>query len=423
MPFGFDGVLMRSFWFRAAQSALEEVCDYYLNEVAAENGLHERWDPFGIVIVTVATYDKIFSKQYPAMGYMQQSELVFSVPVIKTNIHGWPVELGVFTPYCYVDNDWSMVGGREMLGYPKLLGWFDLPRLGPAPGPPGVSGITIRANVMEHFHEDEKLERKPVLWTDNTPAPAPLPYPANVDDPNDPNVVASLRKLWPFGPPELYEGDAAPIVEAGLPELVAKYAGSSQLNVGIKQLRDPGMPELACYEGLTTTILEVTRFRGAGRLPDKPIHFPEYASLNIFRRLGLGYDPGAAIEPIWSQWYYGDFVNGESRNLVQRIHPPWNVPHGDLAEDLSAIYRDAIDDSFEQWQESAEKIMRLRYGPMDYFMDVMDGYLRAMQVSRYVSERLSGSFPMPVPRPPGLPSQAGEAGSARRSPPADRSPR
>ena len=70
---------------------------------------------------------------------MRQFELYFRVYLVKF-VQFWdliwlpvPAMIG-FLPYIYVDNVWSLIAGREISGFPKLLANFEIPS--PQTNPP-----------------------------------------------------------------------------------------------------------------------------------------------------------------------------------------------------------------------------------------------------------------------------------------------
>ena len=51
------------------------------------------------------------------LGYSSQHELMFSIPVVFTNLFGIPLAVGMFVPHICVDEAFSMITGREVVGF------------------------------------------------------------------------------------------------------------------------------------------------------------------------------------------------------------------------------------------------------------------------------------------------------------------
>ena len=89
-----------------------------------------------MVMMEILNYPALASTTPPwnGLGRVQQKELLFSIPVIMIRA-GFVVETGIFIPYIFVDDQGSMLTGREVLGLPKLLATFEIPAGFPQSGP------------------------------------------------------------------------------------------------------------------------------------------------------------------------------------------------------------------------------------------------------------------------------------------------
>ena len=138
-PYKFPGVSIRSFRLEADLDALTTLCDKLLNGVGtlAQRGFEYR-PILPFVDLEVLTYPRMESEvpKHRDKGFTSQHELYFRLLVAKIEqIIGIPVptEIAVFIPYIFVDNNWSVVAGREVIGYPKVRASFELPNANPYP--------------------------------------------------------------------------------------------------------------------------------------------------------------------------------------------------------------------------------------------------------------------------------------------------
>ncbi len=333
-PYKFDGVILRSFILKAKFANLQGICKEYLNSVATENRKGFLWIPLstmngvGLVMLQIVTYKRMSNLQRPDLGYVSQSECIFSIPILQEHPKGIPVAIATFTPYCFVDDGWSMVSGREVLGYPKTEGWFQIP------ADPRATGIKVEADVMPTLGKQSKLERQPVVEIDSAdeqvvaqPAPAP--------------ATASGQELsWPFGPVnDLYRYGSHKVASNILP-LLDRHAGKSQPIVTLKQFRDATEVDSACYQAINHFSINLTRFEDGGALPKAQVHLPDYASLKIAQSLGME----TTVTPIWAHWFKANF-NLLDVNTICSTHP-YNkttplqpaAGYGDLFNEIQSLY-------------------------------------------------------------------------------------
>ena len=225
---------------------------------------------------------------------------------------------------CFVDDDWSMVSGREVLGYPKTEGWFDIP------DDPRATGIKVEAEVMPTLGKRSKMERWPVVEIDS----------AQEQVVAQAATASGQKGSWPFGPiNDLYRWGSYKVASHILP-LLDRHAGKSQPTVTLKQFRDPTEVESACYQAINHFTINLTKFQDGGALPKAQVHLPEYASLKIAQSLGLE----TTVTPIWAHWYKADFNLLDVKTICS-THPR-NVPapkrpasgFGDYFNEIQSLY-------------------------------------------------------------------------------------
>src|SRR5688572_127661 len=120
-PYEFRGLSVRVFPLRANLDALQQLANDYLNCVPPEVGRFRAVVPYAYL--AFLDYGQITEHVLP-IGWFAQTEVFLSVPVEwytvvngRWTFHDW----AVFTPYIFVNDDFSVPMGRMLYGFPKTL--------------------------------------------------------------------------------------------------------------------------------------------------------------------------------------------------------------------------------------------------------------------------------------------------------------
>src|SRR6202012_2603928 len=77
----------------------------------------------------------------------------------------------LFFPFIYVDNSWSMISGRNVIGFPKVMARFHpTPVLGANP-----FNITVSALALDTYAPTTELKWHPIVEINATSSVAPQP--------------------------------------------------------------------------------------------------------------------------------------------------------------------------------------------------------------------------------------------------------
>ncbi len=277
-PWSFEKVHIQGSALEASYTRLSDLCDRRLNAVVRAAGGDFTFKPIeslhgsSPVFVLMSAYPKFYSLDpvYREYGVFAQKELCYAVPVIKW-VEDVPAELGLFLPYLFLDNDWSIITGREVLGLPKMLGSFHYPDSEPS-GP----AVKVYARIFEKYGRRARM-------TDG------LVTQIQVGD------GAPPRKKVPIDPffgayEELFTGDAPFVpdddVRDFLHDRISRIAYSM---LGLKQFRHAHQPELACTRCVVEAGVADLKIRRAKLLPPVAVEVPDYphGSLRIAQELGL----------------------------------------------------------------------------------------------------------------------------------------
>lgn len=282
-PYTFKDVRLRGFTLTASYDRLAQLCDRFLNF----DGLH--YQPFptllpglSIVYLQALTYGAIRSlvPLYEQSGFVQQDEIYFTIPVIDPRTGDY----GLFTPIIFVSNPWSLTAGREVLGFPKGLGQFELPMDVDHPYP-----IRVQTMAFQEFHPATRLSWGPLLEI--------------LEKPGTPAAIETdLKDLWPFGDLRGLHGDRGPVplkkdYFQRLEEIARRMSYSS---LQLKQFRGV-LAAKAAYQKVVRSTVKLTALDDGGLLPPARLELFETQTLPVAEILGLDVRDGF-VEPYIPFW-------------------------------------------------------------------------------------------------------------------------
>jgi Acetoacetate decarboxylase (ADC) len=127
--YSFTDVQITGYRLRADPEQLQRLCDRYLNEPFPDREYVYR-PATPNVVVEVLKYGAMTSSRPPRgiepTDKDSQHELIFRILVGRSEDGSSAArDPRVFCPVVVVDSAWSQISGREVLGYPKLIGHFD----------------------------------------------------------------------------------------------------------------------------------------------------------------------------------------------------------------------------------------------------------------------------------------------------------
>ncbi len=282
-PFTFPGVTVRSFQIEADWDKMNAVCDAALNigDFADRGFLYRPLPGFPYVSLDILTYPRMEDDNldFRGRGYSEQHECYFRIFVVKYVLFSGfllPVDVSGFFPYMFVDEPWSMISGREVLGLPKVLAEFAIP------DPQG--DIVVSTEVLNPYNPATKLAVKPAVTVHPAPAAAAAPQ-------------ARPTYEWPWG--FLDVGLLDPTHQTLLQQAPLALAGGFS-TVQIKQFRDGGNDAYACYQALLRGAFTVSNVQLQSVPAPSEIDIPRYDSLQIASNLGLLPAAGSTFyKPKW----------------------------------------------------------------------------------------------------------------------------
>jgi hypothetical protein len=273
-PYNFPGITIMSFRLPAKLAKLQALCDQLLNIGSIADRGFEYRAFLDFVDMEIVTYPKMLfaEKPYSQWGFASQQELYFRFFVWKFFDFGgvqFPANLfpELFFPYIFVDNSWSMISGRNVIGFPKVMAQFyPTTVLGANP-----LNITASALVLKTHSEDTKLDFHPIVDIRQA-------------DPAALAVAPALPVgLWPWAG-LAKTAIADPYLQAQMPDIPIDIPTPFS-TVQMKQFRD--LPANACFQALVQTPFMPSIPSALTPLPPVTVTVHSYKSLDMPSDLGF----------------------------------------------------------------------------------------------------------------------------------------
>ena len=281
-PYSFPDVQIMSFRLAASLDALTLLCNDLLNVGDLDDRGFIFRPLFPFVDLEILHYPKMEYAVFPQFGVITQHECYVRLFVMKyLSIGGWLVpdgEVAMYCPFLVVDNPFSAFSGRDVLGFPKLIGSF-------SPYSPTQPFATV--STMTFSAGAPKASVLPVVQI--SPAPHGAPAPPLIQ--------------WPWGD----------IGDDFLDPWLSTLGGSLHFDpvlfasVQMKQFRDAEFPLSACYQAIVQSSVVLVASTAPQPLPPVQVTITDYPGLvSAYRGIdlaaSLGIAPNTPITPI-SQYH------------------------------------------------------------------------------------------------------------------------
>lgn len=278
-PYDFPNMSIMSFRLPANVANLQNLCDELLNIGSLQRRGFEYRAVAGFVDMDIVTYPKMLFDHAPynGWGFATQQELYFRFMIWKHEpIPGtgvlFPAAIPEWTfPFIFVDNSWSMICGRNIIGFPKVMAQFY-----PTPvHDPSPFDITVCALALKTYSAATQLDWQPIVEI-KPDSGTPSPPPGN----------------WPW-----IELDALayPTLEPYLEAFLATVPTTFS-TIGLKQFRDASSLTEACYQAVVATHFAPYQIGTPTALPAATVRVNQYASLDIPG--SLGFTPNTPLQPM-----------------------------------------------------------------------------------------------------------------------------
>lgn len=268
-PYLLRDVTLSAFAFRVDPTRVARLCDHQLNRVTGDRFAYRPALPVAIAYFA----DSPSTEAADRRGATPEKELAIWVPLRADH----PRRLVWFCPYIFVDNTYPLVSGREIYGFPKALGRFEIPARDEAP-----RRFAVEVTGWSPGGTRGPAHRFELLSVESTGRCA---------------RTSTLRAVGPFG---------------GWGASMLARLGSAATSVSLKQIRDIEQPDRACYQAVVEAGFRVPRVHDAGRLLGRyRLHVERSSSYPIIEDLGL--PRSGQIDVLAASWLYFDVESTRGR--------------------------------------------------------------------------------------------------------------
>ncbi|MFN6481874.1 MULTISPECIES: hypothetical protein [unclassified Nostoc] len=290
-PYEIKDTKMYGFVVEGSMAKLQEVCDKYLND--PNNGEIEYRPATNYLILTFNKIDSLSSIDPPdyEKGTVHEEEAIFWMLTVVGRRVG-PLfiaeRLACFMPYLYVNNSPILVSGREVYGFFKQLGKFQIPDLNQEP-----DLLTVDTLVFKEFSPTSQALDTRLLEVQRISTGAKHQAIKTWDTFEE--AVRAIASL-------LFNNEEIAVPGLQLPFNLLEYLLEKVVPlVTLKQIRDVENSKKACYQALVESPMQLQTFYG-GKLfgfngfgDQFQLKINKFASQPIVQDLGLdkGYPAGS----------------------------------------------------------------------------------------------------------------------------------
>lgn len=317
-PYNIQDTEFYGFFVEGTMKNLQDLCARSLNHL----GSPVEYRPItNYVLISFDVVNKMSSIDKPdsEQGYFSEHEMIVWVltavgkqlgPFFRVERLAW------FVPYIFVSNAAALLAGREVYGFPKTIGQFQIPK--PNEKPDFFSLDTL---MLETFSPNTKAEVNRLIeikQTNTESNPEAIKEHDNSADLMQHIIELLLGKEGTIDVPGL-----------GLPLKLAEYLIDLEAPaVCLKQFRDVEDGNKACYQALVELIMRTSRFHKGKLLGFNGIghqyelNVSKFASEPVLKDLGLQYrfsDSQVAKVPIEMSFYLNfDFIVNTGKVIWER---------------------------------------------------------------------------------------------------------
>jgi len=211
------------------------------------------------------------------MGYASEKALLTFIILAECKKDGdeWNAErLFLFAPFTFVDNPLSMAVGRETYGFPKSIGFFEMPE-----DYKFVYNLSLSALAFKKFHPEERAFVQPLININKQ----------IVDDPEEEEELQDSLAVWKRITEKLKPTSEE--FHKGVKFYMQEMKDLWNLDVPLvflRQFRDIADASKACYQAIMEVDGHVNEFHGASIYTSKfTVSINDVATYPLCAALGI----------------------------------------------------------------------------------------------------------------------------------------
>jgi len=284
-PIHFEGVTARFFPLKANMYRLRAFCDSYLN-IASQIVQFRPALPY--VYLMALDYGKM-AAVVGNLGWVSQHEVGFAVPLewYRRENDRWVfVDWATVCPFIFVDNELSLLSGRDVYGWPKVKVWLE-PEVNPWMSNPVDSPrlLTLSTMAYRELYAGKRQEPEVILQIRQEPSPRFLQFPPDLTDWFNPfrsaarafsgyaNMLGQFMETFTSLPLMGYDrtlGSPAwlNLLRQGTRYLNPLSAPPPANQITLKQFRDAERAGHICYQAIVSSEMSIKRYNAGGMLGD-----------------------------------------------------------------------------------------------------------------------------------------------------------
>lgn len=321
-PYNIQNTEFYGFFVEGTMKNLQDLCDRSLNHLGAP----VEYRPItNNILVSFDVVNKMSSIDKPdsELGYFSEHEMIVWVltavgkqigPFFKVDRLAW------FVPYIFVSNASALLAGREVYGFPKTIGEFEIPKPDQEP-----DFFSMDVLMLKDYSPTTKAEVARLVDIKRTNAHT-TPRPIKEHDSHESLMQHAIELL-------LGNSGTIDIPGLGLPIKVADYILEKEAPaVCLKQFRDTEDGNKACYQAIIELLMRTSQFNSGKILgvgndiygSKYELNVAKFASQPMIQDLGLQYqslDNQIAKIPVELSFYLNfDFIVNPGKVIWER---PW----------------------------------------------------------------------------------------------------
>lgn len=297
-----------AFLLQADATALQEVCDRYLNAVAPA-GTVERYRPLmNRVMLGFADIGRVqIGARDPRSFWVPERDVAFWVPVVATRKGAGGIEVAMryswLLLYVTVNDSWAVASGREEYGFPKAMGVIERQMTERPGGAVSLDSLTVDLEGVERWDRDAKAHVRRFLEVRATES-------------GDGAVQKTWRSVEEAASEFLSFSSSGGLGGLRIPgagmlgQFVELLRDRKYPLVFLKQFRDVEDGTRACYQAVVEAPVKITAFHRAGMLAGKyKVKIEDLASHPVAKELGLESNEPPVLSALYSDFDF-DVENG-----------------------------------------------------------------------------------------------------------------